>query len=145
MSQPLKSKPRIARFAKRKNPPPKPANLLQTFTANDLQSMNFPPLDFFVEGLITEGLTLLAGKPKMGKSWMALDLAMSIAVGSEALGERACKKGTTLYCALEDNQRRLQRRMRHVYGDQTNWPTNFHFTTQMNKLDQGGREQLKIG
>lgn len=100
-------------------------------------------LNFFVDGLITEGLTLLAGKPKMGKSWMALDLAMSVAVGSEALGERACKKGTALYCALGDNQRRLQRRIRHNYGNQDSWPSNFHMATQLNKFDRGGLEQLE--
>ncbi|HEY8594562.1 MAG TPA: AAA family ATPase [Devosiaceae bacterium] len=143
MKKQISTKPRIARFPKKKLVRSRSSNELQTFTANDLQAMDFPPLEFFVDGLITEGLTLLAGKPKMGKSWMALDLAMSVAIGSEALGERACKKGTTLYCALEDNQRRLQRRMRHVYGDQIEWPTNFHFTTQMSKFDQGGLEQLE--
>jgi hypothetical protein len=116
---------------------------LQTFTANDLQAIDFPPLEFLVEGLITEGLTLLAGKPKMGKSWMALDLAMSVALGSEALGTRQCQQGTALYCALEDNQRRLQRRMHHIYGDAINWPPNFHFSTHMSRFDEGGREELE--
>ena len=119
------------------------SGMLQTFTASELQQMEFPPLDFFVEGIITEGLTLLAGKPKMGKSWMALDLAMSVATGNDALGEKPCKQGPALYCALEDNQRRLQRRMRQIYGDQSNWPKDFHFTTQMNRLDDGGLDKLE--
>lgn len=143
MTKQISRKQRTARFPKKKPVRSQSSTELQTFTASDLQVMDFPPFDFFVEGLIPEGLTLLAGKPKMGKSWMALDLAMSIAVGSEALGERLCKKGTTLYCALEDNRRRLQRRMRHVYGDQTGWPANFHFSTQMNRLNEGGLEQLE--
>lgn len=116
---------------------------VQAFSARDLQKLEFPPLEFCVDGLVTEGLALLAGKPKMGKSWMAIDIAMAVATGSHALGERACIKGTTLYCALEDNQRRLQRRMRHVYGNDTKWPTNFYFATRLNHLDDGGLEELE--
>lgn len=143
MSAQLKTRPRLARFPKKKITRSLSSKGLRTFTASDLQAMDFPPLEFFVDGLITEGLTLLAGKPKMGKSWMALDLAMSVASGHEALGDRACKKGTTLYCALEDNQRRLQRRIRHNYGNQDSWPSNFHMATQLNKFDRGGLEQLE--
>lgn len=143
MSRRTSTKPRLARFPAKHAARSLSSTGLQTFTANDLQGMEFPPLDYFVDDLITEGLTLLAGKPKMGKSWMALDLAMSIASGHDALGGRATQQGTTLYCALEDNQRRLQRRMRHNYGDQDSWPSNFHFTTQLNKVDEGGLEQLE--
>jgi len=143
MSRKISMKSRVARFPKKTSNRSSSSDGLTTFSANDLQAMEFPPLEFLVEGLITEGLTLLAGKPKMGKSWMALDIAMSVAIGCDALGDRACKKGTTLYCALEDNPRRLRRRMAHVYGDQATWPKNFHFTTQMKKLDDGGSEQLE--
>lgn len=143
MSRKISTKPRVARFPKKTLGQRSSPEGLLTFTANELQAMDFPPLEFLVEGLITEGLTLLAGKPKMGKSWMALDIAMSVAIGCETLGNRPCKKGVALYCALEDNPRRLRRRMLHNYGDQTNWPVNFHFSTQINKLDEGGREQLE--
>ncbi|VVT02599.1 AAA family ATPase [Hoeflea sp. EC-HK425] len=143
MTRKISTKRRNTRSPKKKPVRSLASTGLQTFTANDLQTMDFPPLNFFVEGLIPEGLTLLAGKPKMGKSWMALDLAMSIASGTKALGERTTKKGTTLYCALEDNQRRLQRRIRHNYGNQDAWPSNFHMATQLNKFDQGGLEQLE--
>jgi len=143
MSRRQATKSRVARFPKKRTDRPKASNKLTTFTASDLQAMEFPPLEFVVEGLITEGLTLLAGKPKMGKSWMALDLAMSVAIGREALCDRACKKGATLYCALEDNPRRLRRRMIQNYGDQTSWPENFHFSIQLKKLDDGGLDQLE--
>ena len=143
MSRRQAAKSRVARYPKKKTDRPKPSNKLATFSASDLQAMEFPPLEFVVEGLITEGLTLLAGKPKMGKSWMALDLAMSVAIGCEALCDRACKKGATLYCALEDNPRRLRRRMIQNYGDQTSWPESFHFSVQLKKLDDGGLEQLE--
>lgn len=143
MSKRIKKNARIARFPKKKDQKKNANNMLQTFSADELQSMEFPQLNYMVDGLITEGLTLLAGKPKMGKSWMALDLAMSVAVGSETFGQRQCQKGVALYCALEDNQRRLQRRMLKNYGEQNDWPPDFHFATQMDRLDNGGLEQLE--
>ncbi len=143
MSRKTSAKPRVARFPEKTLGQPTPPEGLSTFTATELQATDFPPLKFLVEGLITEGLTLLAGKPKMGKSWMALDIAMSVAIGCEALGNRPCEKGVALYCALEDNPRRLRRRMLHNYGDQINWPLDFHFATQMKALDEGGADDLE--
>ncbi|MFK5979718.1 MAG: AAA family ATPase [Rhizobiaceae bacterium] len=116
---------------------------IKTFTANELQHMDFPPVQYAVDGYIAEGLTLLAGKPKIGKSWMALDFAMAIATGDVALGSIQCKQGTVLYCALEDNQRRLQRRIRQRYGDESNWPKALHMTTQLPRLNEGGLEWVE--
>lgn len=115
---------------------------IETFTARELQKMDFPPIQYAIEGYIAEGLTLLGGKPKIGKSWMAVDLAMAIAKGNMALGSIPCRRGTVLYCALEDNKRRLQRRMRKLYGDESSWPKSFHFTTHMDRLDEGGLDDL---
>ena len=143
MTPKASTKPRIARFPEKTLGRPSSPEGLSTFTANELQATDFPPLKFLVEGLITEGLTILAGKPKMGKSWMALDIAMSVAIGCEALGSRPCEKGVALYCALEDNPRRLRRRMLQNYGDQINWPLNFHFATHLSKMDEGGLEDLE--
>lgn len=116
---------------------------IQTLTARDLQHMDFPPLRFAVEGYIAEGLTLLAGKPKIGKSWMAIDFAMAIATGGLALGSIPCEQGPVLYCALEDNHRRLQRRMLKLYGITDRWPASFHFTTSMKRLDEGLLDDLR--
>ncbi|WP_421360247.1 AAA family ATPase [Agrobacterium rosae] len=116
---------------------------IHTFTAHDLRKMDFPPIRFAIPGYVPEGLTLLGGKPKIGKSWMSLDFAMAIATGGNALGSIRCEQGTVLYCALEDNRRRLQRRMRHRYGDERTWPKYFHFTTQMNRLGKGGLDDLR--
>lgn len=116
---------------------------IQTFTANALQSKQFPPLRFAVQGYIAEGLTLLAGKPKIGKSWIALDFAMAVATGGMALGSIKCEQGPVLYCALEDNQRRLQRRMCKLYGATDRWPKSCHFATSMKRLDEGLLDDLR--
>jgi DNA-binding transcriptional ArsR family regulator len=65
-------------------------------------------------GYIVEGLTVFAGAPKIGKSWLMLALAFAVAVGGLALGSIACEAGDVLYLALEDNLRRLQSRLRHM-------------------------------
>jgi AAA domain len=53
----------------------------QTFTADDLQRMTFPPLSYLLPGLIPEGLCLLVSRPKLGKSWLVLDVAVATAAG----------------------------------------------------------------
>lgn len=108
------------------------------FTAPVLQAMRFPPVSYVVPGYVAEGLTLLAGKPKLGKSWLMLDLAIAVARGGFALGNVQCDEGDVLYAALEDNPRRLQRRMTKLLGAFTAWPERITFRTEMPRLDAGG-------
>jgi RecA-family ATPase len=84
----------------------------QPVSAHELASKSFPPINFVVVGLIFKGLTILAGEPKVGKSWLSLNLALSIARGTSCLGDRSCPQGDVLYLALEDDEARLQRRIR---------------------------------
>src|SRR5262245_10961863 len=84
------------------------------FSAAQLQSMRFPPISWVVRPYIAEGVTILAGKPKLGKSWLALDWAIAVARGGFAMGEIECAVGDVLYLALEDNQRRLQGRIKKL-------------------------------
>lgn len=79
--------------------------------AQSLLSMEFPPVVYVVPGVIAEGLTILGGRPKLGKSWLALSAAIAVASGGTVLGEQ-CEQGDALYLALEDNQRRLQDRLK---------------------------------
>lgn len=46
--------------------------LLQTITANTLLNTDYPPLAFSIEKLLPQGIFILAGNSKIGKSWMAL-------------------------------------------------------------------------
>lgn len=82
-----------------------------TFSAADLERMTFPPLRYAVPGLLPEGLALLAGKPKFGKSFLCTDLVIAVAMGGEAFGQLQCEAGDVLYLALEDSKRRLRSRM----------------------------------
>ena len=80
----------------------------------DLLGMNIPPAKWIVPGLLSEGLTILAGKPKLGKSWLALNLALTIAAGGTALGSTPVDAAPVLYLSLEDRLRRVQDRARKV-------------------------------
>jgi RecA-family ATPase len=52
-----------------------------TMTAAELMDKELPPVKWAVSGVLPEGVTILAGKPKMGKSWLALGLCVSVAAG----------------------------------------------------------------
>ncbi len=105
------------------------------FSAAELQGRVFPPIKWIVPGILPEGLTLLAGKPKLGKSWLALDIAVAVASGGSVLG-RQCEPGPVLCLALEDNQRRLQKRLQLVAGS-TPWPGDLEFHTEWPRGDAG--------
>jgi RecA-family ATPase len=71
-----------------------------------------PEPSWLLPGLLpAQGLTVLAGRPKVGKYWLALDIALSLAAGREVLGLRPPAEAPTLYIALEDNPRRLKNRL----------------------------------
>lgn len=85
----------------------------------------FPPLQWAVPGIIPEGASVLVGPPKVGKSWLVLQLALSIAAGGYAIGAIAVEQRPVLYLALEDGDRRLQSRCRKVF-ESDNLPAAFH-------------------
>lgn len=88
-------------------------NIHEEIDAETLLCMDFPPVQYVIPGYVPEGLTILAGRPKLGKSWMALGFAIAVATGGTTLGDE-CEQGDALYLALEDNPRRLQDRLAMV-------------------------------
>ncbi|HXI17797.1 MAG TPA: AAA family ATPase [Chloroflexota bacterium] len=87
------------------------------FSATSLMAETFADPRYAVSGLLPEGLCILAGKPKMGKSWLGLCLALAVAGGTPALGVVEVDAGDVLYMALEDGRRRLQRRLNDLLND----------------------------
>jgi AAA domain-containing protein len=70
----------------------------------EVRAMRFDPLKFLVPGLIpAEGVTLISSKPKVGKSWLLLDLAISATMDRYTLGDLKATQGDVLYLALEDS------------------------------------------
>jgi succinate dehydrogenase flavin-adding protein (antitoxin of CptAB toxin-antitoxin module) len=79
-------------------------------SASELLSMEFPETAWVIPGLLPVGLTILAGAPKVGKSWLALQIVLAVVSEGSALGSQA-NPGSGLYLALEDSPRRLKDRM----------------------------------
>lgn len=96
------------------------------FTAAELDKLDLPPVQWAVPGLLPAGLSFLVAAPKMGKSWLALDLCLSVAAGGEWLG-RKVNQGPTLYLDLEDSANRAQARMRTLLDGFTAAPETCTF------------------
>lgn len=103
------------------------------FTADALMRAEFPEPRWAVHGLIPEGVSLLVGSPKFGKSWMCLGLAIAVAHGGKALGKIDVEQGSVLYAALEDTPRRLQDRLGTLLrGSEP--PAKLHITTELPRI-----------
>ena len=109
--------------------------------ARDLLAREIAAVPAVVEGTLTVGSWILGGKPKLGKSWLALNLLVAVASGGRALGQVPVEQGEALYLALEDTPRRLQARLRKVLNGAPP-PAGLHFATQWDRLDAGGLEAL---
>jgi hypothetical protein len=111
--------------------------------AGELITLNIAPPSWAVPDLFAEGLTILAGKPKKGKSTLALQVLLAIGWGGIALGKIPVAQGEALYLALEDNQRRMQRRLQAMtnYGEQS-LPGGVFVFYDWPRLDDGGIDKL---
>ena len=125
-------------------PTPKDGWRAHVFTAASLKEKKFEPISYVVPLLIPEGVTILAGKPKVGKSWLALDLGLTLAAGRFILGEIKLIEGDVLYAALEDNDRRLRSRIERILTqNEQKWPPRLTLATQWRRLDAGGVADAK--
>lgn len=108
----------------------------QGITLAELQTKYFEPLRWIVERICPEGVTLVAAKPKSKKSWIALGLALAIAMNRLALGKLTVTPGRVLFLDLEGNQRRIKDRVGAILGhNQAEWPNNVHVYTEWEKGD----------
>jgi hypothetical protein len=97
-------------LARSPDAPPPPNARRNYYSADDLLSADLPASRFLVPDRISEGLIILAGRMKMGKSWLALLCALAVGRGGHFLGKLA-RKGKVAYFALEDPPKRLKKRM----------------------------------
>ena len=110
-------------------------------TMRELLAVELPARPEVVRGILTEGVWLLGGHPKRGKSWLAFALSWAIAAGGHALGQVAVPAGRAAYLALEDTERRIQKRAPLVaQGGAV--PERLHCETTWPRLDAGGLERL---
>lgn len=113
-------------------------NKLNTIDANTLADLRIPPNRFCIKTLLPQGLTILGGAPKIGKSWLILDICLRVSKG-EAIWNLPTTQGTTLYLCLEDTLRRVQDRLFCVSDEM---PDNTYFSICANTLGSGLCEQI---
>lgn len=115
-----------------------PQSAPEGITAADLIDLDLPLPQFLVDGLLAEGLTVLGGKPKHGKSWLALLLAWAVA-GARPIDGRSVRPAEVLYLALEDTRRRLKGRLAMLRGA-LDWPVPKRLTlsTTWPRAAEGG-------
>ncbi|MFF3206651.1 AAA family ATPase [Streptomyces sp. NPDC002962] len=121
--------------------PPKRERPRTAWTADQLMAAEFPEPKWAVPGILAEGVSLLAGPPKVGKSWLSLGLGLSVAAGGHAFDSVPVQGGPVLYLALEDTPRRLQTRMGKLLGGQKA-PAGLTLVTECPPFPQGGVEAI---
>ena len=100
-----------------------------SWTFDELLSTDFPEPQWAIPGILPVGLSFLSGRPKVGKSWLGLQIAHAVSTGGMVFGQKV-KKGKVLYLALEDSPRRLKERLQKQGAElgtdaraETAWPT----------------------
>ena len=103
-----------------------------------LLDMDLPKTKYVIKDLLPQGLAIIGGSPKVGKSWLMLDWCVRIAKG-ENIWNFSTAQGATLYVSLEDTTSRLQERLLSI----TDEAPNVFFTTFSFKIGEGLEEQIK--
>lgn len=127
--------PGLAQLAASDPPRSDPPKLI--WSADEMLKANFPEPRWAIPDLLPVGLSILAGRPKLGKSWLALQIAQAVGAGGIVLGQRV-EVGPVAYFALEDSPRRIKDRM-EKQGWPSGLPVNFFF-----KAEEGLREVAKL-
>jgi hypothetical protein len=121
----------------------RPANWKDAvISASDLKQKVFKPVRYLVPGYISEGVTIFAGKPKVGKSWLLYDVCVACAGDRFTLGDIKPSQGDVLYLALEDSQRRLKKRLEKLCPIGS-WPGRLTLATQWKRADEGGLRDIE--
>jgi hypothetical protein len=121
------------------NPPPEEPT---TITATELYAGKFVAIRMLLELLLWAGLTMLVARPKAGKSWLTLQMAVHIAGGKPLDGVTALETGPVLYLALEEPPARTAARLRKI-APPGEWTENLHCRYELLPLMGGGAEQME--
>lgn len=112
----------------------------ESMDINMIRSMEHKPLQYAINGILPHGLFILAGSPKVGKSWLVLDICIAVGIGGDIWGHRA-NKSSVLYYALEDNWRRINDRVNHLDTDNTDM-SNFRVKLSAPGISTGLIEEI---
>jgi hypothetical protein len=113
-----------------------------TISSLELSKREFPELKWAVPDFIPEGISLLCGPPKVGKSFLMLDILYGVATGGVVFNQIKVQQGEALYLALEDSPRRLQEREKLIRKLAEATP-NLHYATDWNRIGEGFEQNLE--
>jgi len=113
---------------------------LSTVTLNDIYSKPFNEKPPIVENLLYPGMYILAGAPKVGKSFLVAQIAYHVSMGIPFWNLNV-NRGDVLYFALEDDHRRLQKRMSTMFGVEGSDRLNFAIASRT--IGEGLEEQME--
>ena len=113
---------------------------LHTVSMTELYQTTYASRPPIIDGLLYAGAYILAGAPKIGKSFLVAQLAYHVSAGSR-LWNYKVHQGAVLYLALEDDFQRIQSRMFMMYGVEDS--EKLYFATAANKVGQGLNDQLE--
>ena len=116
--------------------------IFESITGAELYAKEFPPIKWIVPRLLPEGLALLCGKAKLGKSWLSLSIAIAVSKGGAALSYAPVQKGEVLFLSLEDGERQLQQRQKILTKDAAHELKDLHFVNECPRIGNGFRTML---
>ena len=111
---------------------------LTVIDGETLMDKRLPPTKFCVDTLLPQGLCILGGSPKVGKSWLVLDLCVHVAQGTPLWGLDVTR-GEVLYLCLEDSERRIQERLNTITD---NVPEGMYFAMGCTEVNPKGLKQM---
>lgn len=111
---------------------------LKTVDAETLLSTPMSKTMFIIDGLIPQGVNVLSGASKIGKSWLMLWLGLKVSQGLPVWGMET-KQCDVLYLSLEDTHRRIKDRLYNLTDDA---PRNLHFAVMCGLIGGGLEEQI---
>ncbi len=111
-------------------------------SAAQLSQEDIPEPVWIIPGIVPTGLTFLCGRPKVGKSWLALSLALAVAYGGSAMGKIKLDSRPAIYLGLEDTKRRLKSRL-ELLAAGAKQPDNLYLLRTIPRADDGGLQELE--
>ena len=112
---------------------------LSARTAQELLEEPIDEADWIIEDLLPVGAHILAGAPKIGKSWMVLAMGLAVSMGQPFWDYTVCQ-GAVLYLCLEDTYARVKKRLWKL-TDEAN--DSFYLANSAATIREGLAEQIE--
>jgi hypothetical protein len=115
----------------------------QPYSLAELQKESIPPRHWIIDGVIPEGVHVLAGPSGGGKSFWAFQMCLGVGHGGTVFSKFEVEQGEALYLALEDDKRGTQERAEWLESDGATWPRDVYIEHHAKRLDMGLVDDLR--